>query len=87
MKVKSLKIGNVVIGGKELAFILGPCVIESEKFVWRMARTDRRNLREGIGAIYFQSIVRQSESDFGAFVIAESVRAKDANFWPRSGRN
>ena len=37
MKVKSLKIGNVVIGGKELAFILGPCVIESEKFVWRMA--------------------------------------------------
>ena len=37
MKVKSLKIGNVVIGGKELAFILGPCVIESEKFIWRMA--------------------------------------------------
>ena len=37
MKVKSLKIGNVVIGGKELVFILGPCVIESEKFIWRMA--------------------------------------------------
>ena len=37
MKLKSLKIGNVTIGGKELAFILGPCVIESEKFVWRMA--------------------------------------------------
>jgi len=26
------------VGGKEPAFILGPCVIESEKFVWRMAR-------------------------------------------------
>ena len=45
VKPKPLKFGNVTIGGKELAFILGPCVIESEKFVWRMARTDRRNLR------------------------------------------
>jgi 2-dehydro-3-deoxyphosphooctonate aldolase (KDO 8-P synthase) len=26
------------VGGKEPIFILGPCVIESEKFVWRMAR-------------------------------------------------
>ena len=38
MKSKPLKIGQVIIGGKELAFILGPCVIESEKFLWRMAR-------------------------------------------------
>ncbi|MBA3881277.1 MAG: 3-deoxy-8-phosphooctulonate synthase [Chthoniobacterales bacterium] len=38
VKAKSLKIGNVVIGGKRPAFILGPCVIESEKFVWRIAR-------------------------------------------------
>src|SRR5947199_7253776 len=38
MKVKALKVGNVVIGGKRPAFILGPCVIESEKFAWRMAR-------------------------------------------------
>jgi 2-dehydro-3-deoxyphosphooctonate aldolase (KDO 8-P synthase) len=36
--VKALKIGNVSIGGKEPAFILGPCVMESEKFVRRMAR-------------------------------------------------
>ena len=36
--MKPLKIGNVTIGGKQPAFILGPCVIESEKFVWRMAR-------------------------------------------------
>jgi 2-dehydro-3-deoxyphosphooctonate aldolase (KDO 8-P synthase) len=38
MKSKPLKIGKVTIGGKRPAFILGPCVIESEKFVWRMAR-------------------------------------------------
>lgn len=38
MKSKPLKIGAVSIGGKQPAFILGPCVIESEKFVWRMAR-------------------------------------------------
>jgi 2-dehydro-3-deoxyphosphooctonate aldolase (KDO 8-P synthase) len=37
VKVKPLKIGNVTIGGGTPAFILGPCVIESEKFAWRMA--------------------------------------------------
>lgn len=34
---KSLQVGKVTIGGKRPVFILGPCVIESEKFVWRMA--------------------------------------------------
>src|ERR1700682_1871875 len=38
MKPAPLKIGKVTIGGGKPAFILGPCVIESEKFVWRMAR-------------------------------------------------
>jgi 2-dehydro-3-deoxyphosphooctonate aldolase (KDO 8-P synthase) len=38
VNVKPLRVGKVTIGGKRLAFILGPCVIESEKFVWRMAR-------------------------------------------------
>src|SRR5256886_5656669 len=37
-KMKPLQIRNVAIGGKRPVFILGPCVIESEKFVWRMAR-------------------------------------------------
>jgi len=35
---KPLRVGKVAIGGKRPAFILGPCVIESEKFVWRMAK-------------------------------------------------
>jgi 2-dehydro-3-deoxyphosphooctonate aldolase (KDO 8-P synthase) len=38
MKPKPLKIRSVTIGGTRPVFILGPCVIESEKFVWRMAR-------------------------------------------------
>jgi 2-dehydro-3-deoxyphosphooctonate aldolase (KDO 8-P synthase) len=37
LKTKPLKVGKVTIGGKQPVFILGPCVIESEKFVWRMA--------------------------------------------------
>src|SRR6266705_5366461 len=38
MKPKPVKIGSVTIGEKRPAFILGPCVIESEKCVWRMAK-------------------------------------------------
>src|SRR3977135_3220743 len=38
MKLTPLKIRSVTIGAREPAFILGPCVIESEKFVWRMAQ-------------------------------------------------
>jgi 2-dehydro-3-deoxyphosphooctonate aldolase (KDO 8-P synthase) len=38
MKRKPLRVGKAMIGGKNPAFILGPCVIESEKFVRRMAK-------------------------------------------------
>jgi 2-dehydro-3-deoxyphosphooctonate aldolase (KDO 8-P synthase) len=38
VKTKPLRLGKVTIGGQRPAFILGPCVIESEKFVWRMAK-------------------------------------------------
>ena len=37
-KPKTLRVGKVSIGGKRPAFILGPCVIESERFVRRMAK-------------------------------------------------
>jgi 2-dehydro-3-deoxyphosphooctonate aldolase (KDO 8-P synthase) len=37
-RVKPVRVGKVTIGGKRPVFILGPCVIESEKFVWKMAR-------------------------------------------------
>jgi 2-dehydro-3-deoxyphosphooctonate aldolase (KDO 8-P synthase) len=38
MTAKPLRVGNVAIGGRRPVFILGPCVIESEEFAWRMAR-------------------------------------------------
>lgn len=34
-----LSIGNVILGGDRPLFILGPCVLESEEFAWRMARS------------------------------------------------
>ena len=37
-KRKPLRVGKVTIGGKRPVFVLGPCVIESEKFVRRMAK-------------------------------------------------
>src|SRR4029450_12438627 len=37
-KPKPLRVGTVSLGGKTPAFLLGPCVIESEKFVRRMAQ-------------------------------------------------
>src|SRR5437764_6417311 len=36
--MKRLTIVKIAIGGKRLVFILGPCVIKSEQFIWRMAR-------------------------------------------------
>src|SRR3989442_7299233 len=38
-RVKPVRVGKVTIGGERPVFILGPCVIESEKFVWAMARS------------------------------------------------
>ena len=39
MAIPPLQIGSVTLGGAQPLFILGPCVIESEEFVWRMARS------------------------------------------------
>ena len=37
-KAGGFRIGNLTLGGKELLFILGPCVIESEKHLLKSAR-------------------------------------------------
>ena len=37
-KIKPIRLNKVRIGGKQPVFILGPCVIESDKFVRQMAR-------------------------------------------------
>lgn len=39
MSTLKFDVGGLQLGGGEPLFILGPCVIESEEFVWRMART------------------------------------------------
>lgn len=38
MILTPLTIGPLTLGGKEPLLILGPCVLESEEFAWRMAR-------------------------------------------------
>ena len=38
MSVPVISVGGCRLGGAEPLFLLGPCVIESEDFVWRMAR-------------------------------------------------
>ena len=43
------RVGNVAFGGAAPVFILGPCVIESEEFVWKMARALRDICRD-VGA-------------------------------------
>lgn len=42
MKRSSLNIGSVTLGGAEPLYILGPCVIESEDFLWQMGRQIRQ---------------------------------------------
>jgi 2-dehydro-3-deoxyphosphooctonate aldolase (KDO 8-P synthase) len=44
--MKPLRVGKVRIGGHRPVFILGPCVIESEKMVWRMAERIAKIARE-----------------------------------------
>lgn len=39
LKTAPLSIGSVQLGGPRLLFILGPCVLESEDFAWKMARS------------------------------------------------
>jgi len=53
--------GRVTIGEKDPAFILGPCVIESEKFVWRMAKEDRLKSVPPKMSISFLRFIRHGE--------------------------
>jgi 2-dehydro-3-deoxyphosphooctonate aldolase (KDO 8-P synthase) len=68
MKPKSLRVGNVTIGGERPAFILGPCVIESEKFVWRMARKILAIAQEhGIDLIFKASYDKANRTSVRSF--------------------
>ena len=66
--MKPLRVGRVTIGGKRPAFILGPCVIESEKFVWRMARKIAQIARdEGIDFIFKASYDKANRTSVRSF--------------------
>lgn len=68
MKSKPLKIENVSVGGSEPAFILGPCVIESEKFVWRMARRIAKICAdEGVAFIFKASYDKANRTSARSF--------------------
>ena len=45
----NFRVGGVTFGGPAPVFILGPCVIESEEFVWKMARA-LRDICTSVGA-------------------------------------
>ena len=84
--VKSLEIGKVTIGGKRPVFILGPCVIESEKFVWRMARKIAEIARkEGVELIFKASYDKANRTSVRSFR-GIGVR-KAARFCPPSDGN
>jgi 2-dehydro-3-deoxyphosphooctonate aldolase (KDO 8-P synthase) len=68
VKPKPLKVGSVTIGGKRPVFILGPCVIESEKFVWRMAKKIAEICAAGdVGFIFKASYDKANRSSVRSF--------------------
>jgi len=68
VKPKPLKIGSVTIGGKRPVFILGPCVIESEKFVWRMARSiEKICVQEDVDLIFKASYDKANRTSVHSF--------------------
>jgi 2-dehydro-3-deoxyphosphooctonate aldolase (KDO 8-P synthase) len=66
--MKPLKIKNVAIGGKRPVFILGPCVIESKKFVWGMAKEIAKICAaEGVDLIFKASYDKANRTSVKSF--------------------
>ena len=67
-KTKPLRIGKVCIASKRPAFILGPCVIESEKFLWRMAKKIARAcVSEDVDLIFKASYDKANRTSVRSF--------------------
>lgn len=67
-RVKPVRVGNATIGGKRPVFILGPCVIESEKFVWKMAREiSKICAAEGVDLIFKASYDKANRTSVKSF--------------------
>jgi 2-dehydro-3-deoxyphosphooctonate aldolase (KDO 8-P synthase) len=66
--MKPFRVGKLTIGGKRPIFILGPCVIESEKFVWRMARALAKICRaEDVDLIFKASYDKANRTSVKSF--------------------
>lgn len=67
-KNRSLKIGGVELGGRDLGFILGPCVIESPAFTRRMAKKIHAICDgEGIGFVFKASYDKANRTSVSSF--------------------
>lgn len=68
MTVSSFEIENVPFGGGELAFILGPCVVESYEHASMMARSIKEICeRAGVGFVYKSSFDKANRSSIESF--------------------
>ena len=68
VKRKPLKIQSCVLGGRDPLFILGPCVIESEAFLWRIARKLKRIATEtGVQFVFKASYDKANRTSIKAF--------------------
>jgi 2-dehydro-3-deoxyphosphooctonate aldolase (KDO 8-P synthase) len=68
VKPRPIQIGSCVLGGVEPLFILGPCVIESEKFVRRMARKLKQVCGEaGVPFIFKASYDKANRTSVDSF--------------------
>jgi len=68
-KVKEVKIGNITLGGSNpLALIAGPCVIESEEIVLKIAEWIKEiSIRLGIPFIFKASYKKDNRSSLDSF--------------------
>lgn len=68
IKPRPLKIGSCQLGGTAPLFILGPCVIESEKFVWRMAeRLKKICVSVGVKFVFKASYDKANRTSVNSF--------------------
>jgi 3-deoxy-8-phosphooctulonate synthase len=75
MEIKSFQVGNVAFGDGNLSFILGPCVVESEKHALFMAR-EIKDICDAVGVrfVYKSSFDKANRSSI------ESFRGKGMEF-------
>jgi 2-dehydro-3-deoxyphosphooctonate aldolase (KDO 8-P synthase) len=69
-----IEAGDVSFGGPELAVIAGPCVIESEEHVWRMAKAIREIAGPFVFKASFDKANRTSVHSFRGPGVREGLR-------------